>query len=29
MIEAIKERKHIKEKGEEFYFALPFLWVAV
>ncbi len=28
MIEAIKERKHIKNKGEDFYFALPFLWVA-
>nr|WP_321400200.1 cbb3-type cytochrome c oxidase subunit I [uncultured Desulfobacter sp.] len=28
MIEAIKERKHIKEKGDSFHFSLPFLWLA-
>jgi nitric oxide reductase subunit B len=28
MIEAIKERNHIKSKGDSFQFSLPFLWVA-
>jgi nitric oxide reductase subunit B len=28
MIEAIKEQSHIKKRGENFPFAIPFLWIA-